>query len=138
MKISFNPKPSGDDARPFLPWWRRFVAWVSDFHKFVTALLAIAGLTIGIHVWLKGLITRRELEIAVEASVEKAVKEALRETGAKITDLKDKIAGDPPLPQWRGETTTKIGNLDERVNAAKAQGEKNERRIDSYIARGRP
>jgi hypothetical protein len=130
VKISFNPKTSDDEARPFLTWPRRFVAWVTDFHKFVTALLAIAGLTIAIHVWLKGLITRKELEVAVEASVEKAVVKGLLEARTDIADLKTSTSG---LPSWRQEVTVTIGKLDERLQAASKQGEKNERRIDAYL-----
>jgi len=123
------------DTRAILPWHRRFALWITDFHKFVTAVLGIAALTIVVHVWLKGLITRAELEVAVTASVEKAVTKVILKTQSDVSDIKDAIAGSPALPVWRGETTTKVEHLEERLATTKALGEKNERRIDSYIAR---
>jgi len=134
---STDPPPSAEEtrqakkeARALLPWGRRFVAWVTDFHKFVTALVAISAMTIGVHVWLKGLITRKELEIAVEAAVEKAATRALLDVRTDVTKLKDDTSG---LPTWRGDVTVTLSRIDTRLANAEHQGEKNEKRIDAYL-----
>ena len=129
-----DPRQAKRDARALLPWGRRFVAWVTDFHKFVTALLSISALTIGVHVWLKGLITRAELELAVEASVEKAVTKVLLDVRTDVANLKDATAG---LPQWRSGVDVTLGKIDTRITAVEHQGEKNENRLNTYLVTAR-
>jgi hypothetical protein len=107
---------------------------VTDFHKFVTALLSISALTIGVHVWLKGLITRAELELAVEASVEKAVTKVLLDVRTDVANLKDATAG---LPQWRSGVDVTLGKIDTRITAVEHQGEKNENRLNTYLVTAR-
>jgi hypothetical protein len=116
--------------RAMMPWWRRFVAWVSDFQKFVIALSSIAAATVGIHVWLKGLITRAELEVAVEAAVEKAVIKTLLDVKTDVSDLKTNTSG---LPAWRKEATTKLDQHDTRIGVVEHQEENLQGRFDKYL-----
>jgi hypothetical protein len=116
--------------RAMMPWWRRFVAWVGDFHKFVIALISIASATVAIHVWLKGLITRAELEVAVEAATEKAVVKTLLDVKTDVSDLKTNTAG---LPAWRKEATTKLDQHDTRIGVVEHQEENLQGRFDKYL-----
>jgi len=117
-----------------LPWWRRAWAWIGDFHKFVVTLISIAGTTIVVHVWLKGLVTRAELEHSVEVAVEKAVRQALVDSRTDIEILKQRTGG---VPEWRADVTDRLLKVEGKAAAAEKQGEKNEDRIDRYIAAAR-
>lgn len=125
-----DPRQAKREARALLPWGRRFIAWITDFHKFVTALVSIAAVTVAIHVWLKGLITRKELEIAVTAAVTTAVTQALLDMRTDVVKLKEDSAWMKDtakgLPEWKVSIET-------RVAATEHQGEKNEKRIDAYL-----
>lgn len=133
MDLSFHPPPDPDERRSMraiVPWWRRLTAWLSDFHKFVTTLIAIAGTTIAVHVWLKGLITRKELELAVDSAVTNAM------VGVKgdVAIIKTNVGG---LPDWRGETTRRIGDIEVKLSSVEKQTDKNERRLDTFISTAR-
>jgi hypothetical protein len=130
VDISFHPPPDPEERRSLraiVPWWRRFTAWLADFHKFVTTLVAVAGTTIAVHVWLKGLITRKELELAVDAAVTKS----MAEVKGDLATIKTNTGG---LPDWRGETARRLGKAEDKLVEVEKQTDKNERRIDTYIA----
>lgn len=133
MDISFHPSPDPDERRSMraiVPWWRRAWAWIADFHKFAVTLVTISGTTIGAHVWLKGLITRKELDVAVEAAVTKATKDALLEVRGDLAIIKTNTGG---IGEWRAETTAKIIKLDEHVSAATKDATKANDRIDIFL-----
>jgi hypothetical protein len=133
MDISFHPPPNRDDRRSLramVPWWRRGWAWISDAHRFVVTVIAVCGTTIVIHVWLKGLITRAELDVAVAASVTTATDKVLLEIRGDLAIIKMNTAG---LPDWRGSTTAKVIALEQQVAGAQKLAEKNENRIDTYL-----
>jgi len=117
-----------------VPWWRRLLAWLSDFHRFVITLLAISAGTTAIHVWLKGLITRVELDLAVDAAVTKATKDAFLEVRGDLAIIKTNTGG---LPQWRGETSGKVIALEEKVSAAGKDAAKANDRLDTYLVNAR-
>lgn len=127
------PPPDREErqsVRAMMPWWRRAVAWLGEFHRFVMTLLAISGITIAIHVWLKGLITRAELDVAVAAAVAEATKSTLAEVRGDLSVIKTNTAG---IPEWRGETTKKVVALERDTAAALHEGEKANARIDQYF-----
>jgi hypothetical protein len=129
MDISFNPPPDRDDRRSMramVPRLRRAVAWIADFHKFVITLAGIATATVGAHVFLKGLITRKELDLAVESAVTKA----LADVRADLAIIKTNTGG---IPEWRGDMTTRVISLEQRISIAHKLAEKNESRIDTYL-----
>jgi hypothetical protein len=133
MDFSFRPPPDPDErrsVRAMVPWWRRLVAWAGDFHKFVVTGIAICGTTVVIHVWLKGLITRAELDVAVAASVTTATEKVLLEIRGDLAIIKMNTAG---LPDWRGSTTAKVIALEQQIAGAQRLAEKNENRIDTYL-----
>lgn len=137
MDISFHPPPDRDERRSMramVPWHRRVIAWLSDFHKFVTTLVGIAVTSIAIHVWLKGLITRKELDVAVEASVTKSVAAALVDVRTDLAIIKTNTGG---LPEWRKETTEKVIALDQKTSAATKDASKANDRIDTYLINAR-
>jgi hypothetical protein len=113
------------------PRWRRVLGWLADFHKFVITLASIAGTSVAIHVWLKGLITRAELDVAVEAAVTKATDKVLLDVRADLAIIKMNTGG---LKEWRGDTTTKVIALEQGLTIAQKLAEKNESRIDTYLA----
>lgn len=117
-----------------VPWLRRLMAWLSDFHKFVTTVAAIAAVSIAVHVWLKGLITRAELDLAVDAAVQKATEKALLDIRGDLAIIKTNTGG---LPQWRGETSEKLIALDGKASAAAKDATKANDRIDTYLANAR-
>lgn len=136
-EISFNPPPDRDvrrSVRAMVPWWRRATAWLADFHKFATTLVAVAGTTVAIHVWLKGLITRAELDLAVDAAVTKATEKALLDVRGDLAIIKTNTGG---LPQWRGETTEKVVKLEEKASVAAKDAQKANDRIDTYLINAR-
>jgi hypothetical protein len=133
MDISFHPPRDPEErrsVRAMVGGVRRFFGWLGDFHKFVVALVSVATLTIGAHVWLKGLITRKELEVAVEAAVTKATRDALLEVRGDLEIIKTNTGG---IKDWRGETTEKLIKLDERATAATKEATKANDRIDAYL-----
>jgi len=137
MDISFHPPPDPRDrkvARAMVPWWRRLFAWVGDFHKFVITLLAISAGTTAVHVWLKGLITRAELDLAVDAAVQKATKDAFLEVRGDLAIIKTNTGG---LPLWRGETSAKVIALEKDVSAAGKDAQKANDRLDTYLVNAR-
>lgn len=132
MDISFHPEDPDErkSMRGMLPWWRRLTAWLSDFHKFVTTLIAIAATTIAVHVWLKGLITRSELELAVDS----AVTNAMAGVKGDVAIIKTNVGG---LPDWRAETTRRIGVVEVKLGTVEKQGDKTEHRLDTFISTAR-
>jgi hypothetical protein len=133
MDISFHPPPDHEarrSMRGMIPWWRRLAAWLGEFHKFVSTIVAIAAVTIAIHVWLKGLITRSELDLAVEAAVSKTTDRVLLDIRGDLAIIKTNTGG---LPEWRGVTTAKVSRLEDRTADALKLAEKNEGRIDIYL-----
>lgn len=108
--ISFIPEPDPrEEARAFKPWWRRAWEWITDFHKFVLTFGGIAAATLAGHAWLKGLITRRELDLAVQVAVEKALVQVL----ADLKDIKTNTGG---LPEWRGDVTVRLAKVESDVS----------------------
>jgi hypothetical protein len=136
MDISFHPRDPEErrSVRAMVPLHRRVIAWLADFHKFVITLVSIAATTVAIHVWLKGLITRKEMDVAVEASVSKAVAAAFVDIRTDLAIIKTNTGG---LPEWRGETTAKVIKLEEKVGVAITQADKANGRIDQYLVNAR-
>jgi hypothetical protein len=137
MDISFHPPPDPDERRSLravMPWWRRLFAWLSDFHRFATTLIAVAGTTIAVHVWLKGLITRAEMDLAVEAAVTKATEKALLEVRGDLAIIKTNTGG---LPEWRGDTSKRVISLEEKVSSASKDAQKANDRLDTYLINAR-
>jgi len=116
--------------RAMMPWWRRAWAWLKEYPKFVATLLAISGANTAIHVWFKGLITRAELNVAVEAAVTEATKKTLADVRADLEIIKTNTAG---IPDWRGETTKKVVALERDTAAATHRAETANQRIDQYL-----
>lgn len=107
--ISFMPEPDPrEEARKFKPWWRRAWEWANDAHKFLLTFGGICAATLAGHAWLKGLITRRELELAVQVAVDKALVQAL-------SDLKDIKTNTGGLPEWRGDVTVRLAKVERDV-----------------------
>ena len=132
--ISFSPEPDPrEEAKRFAPWWRRLGAWLADFQKFVMVLVGISGTTIAIHVWLKGLITRAELDLAVQTAVEKAVTKAMLDVRSDVTDLKTATGG---LGPFRASTSDRLANVEAKANVNSDQVTKLGDRFDRYLARG--
>lgn len=134
MDLSFYPSPDPDDrksVRAMQPWWRRAWAWLSSYPKFVGTLLAISATNTAVHVWFKGLITRAELDVAVAAAVTEATKRTLAEIRGDLAIIKTNTGG---LPEWRGETTKKVADLEKDTRAATHEAEKANQRIDTYLA----
>jgi hypothetical protein len=99
-----EPDPR-EEARAFKPWWRRAWDWLNDAHKFLLTFGGICAATLAGHAWLKGLITRRELDLAVEVAVRQALAPAL----ADLTTIKTNTAG---LPDWRGDVTVRLAKVE--------------------------
>lgn len=129
--ISFRPDP---DPNQFKPWWRKLAAWLGDFHKFATTLLAIGGATIVIHVWLKGLVTRAELDMAVQAATQKALVETFSAMKADLETLKNNTGG---LPTWRADVTQRLGKVEDHSAANGDQIVRVEARVDRFLTRAR-
>lgn len=124
-EISFVPPPDPDERkslRAMRPWWKRLGAFVAD----VKVVIGICAATVAAHAWLRGLITRAELNVAVEAAVMKAT----AEMRADIDTIKKNTGG---LPDWRGETTTRVGKLEEKVGESTRLANKANDRIDAYL-----
>lgn len=116
--------------RAMQPKWKQFLGWLGEFQKFAVTLISVATVSIAVHVWLKGLITRKELEVAVDASVRSAVVAVLTDVQVDVDLLKTRTGG---LPEWRAEVTIKLVNLEAKMGTVEKKGEKNEDRIDRYI-----
>lgn len=129
--ISFRPDPDPDQ---FKPWWRKLFAWLGDFHKFATTLVAIAGGTIVVHVWLKGLITRAELDMAVQAATQKALVEMFSQMRADMETLKSNTGG---LPTWRADVTVRLGKVEDHAVTNADQIVRVEARVDRFLTRAR-
>jgi hypothetical protein len=99
-----EPDPR-QEAEAFKPWWRRAGEWLGDFHKFVLTLIGISTVTLAAHAWLKGLITRRELDLAVQVAVDKALVQVL-------SDLRDIKANTGGLPDWRGDVSIRLARVE--------------------------
>lgn len=127
--LSFNPKPDPDQAR-MQPWWRRLGQWLGDFHKFATTLVVIAGATIGVHVWLKGLITRVELDVAVAAAVEKALAKTMADVKSDLETVKSNTGG---LPAWRADVTIRLTTVEVNAHATAEQTRSVNERVDRYL-----
>lgn len=129
--ISFRPDP---DPNQFKPWWRRAVAWIGEFHKFATTLIAVAGVTVAVHVWLKGLITRAELDVAVQAATSKALVEMFSQMRADMETLKSNTGG---LPAWRANVTERLGKVEDHASTNADQIVRVEARVDRFLTRAR-
>ena len=77
------------------PKWKQFLGWLGEFQKFAVTLISVATVSIAVHVWLKGLITRKELEVAVDASVRSAVVAVLTDVQVDVDLLKTRTGGLP-------------------------------------------
>lgn len=129
--ISFDPGPDPrEEARAFQPWWRRLGAWLAHFHKFVTVLVSVAGMTIAIHVWLKGLITRGELDLAVQAAVEKALMKTMLDVRSDLAVIKNST-GD--LPAWRGDVTGRLAKVETKADGNAEASRAVTERVDRYL-----
>lgn len=130
---TYSPPPPDEPPRrrmKMLPWWRRLSAWLKDFHHFALTLVSVGGMTVAGHAWVRGLITKEQLATAVEEAVRKAMVDQTTE----IKTLKERTGG---LPEWRSDFTKRLSDVELRAAAAERKGEKNEDRIDRYIARAR-
>jgi hypothetical protein len=104
--ISFSPEPDPrEEARAFKPRWRRAWDWVTNLHKFALTLAAIGGTTLAGHAWLKGLITRKELELAVAA----AVQTEFATIKGDLETIKTNTGG---LPEWRGDISIRLAKVE--------------------------
>jgi hypothetical protein len=126
------PPTSSDVEEPrrsmrILPWWRRFWAWVIDFHTIVSKMAAIAVASVAAHVWIQGLVTRSE----VHAEVKKAVIEALLEVNTDLATMKVRTGDD--FPGWRDKVDDRLPKVEERASQAERMGQKANDRIDTYI-----
>lgn len=133
MDISFHPAPDPDErrsVRAMMPWWRRAIGWLREYPKFLATLVAISGANTAIHVWFKGLITRAELDVAVEAAVTEATKKTLADVRGDLAIIKTNTSG---IPEWRGETTKKVVALEEKAATATHRAETAHARIDQYL-----
>ena len=133
MDISFHPSPDPNERRSLramVPWHRKALAWLADFHKFAITVASIAATTIAVHVWLKGLIARKELDVAVEAAVTKAT----AEIRGDLAIIKTNTNG---IPAWRGDTSDKLIALDSKATAAVKDATKANDRIDAYLINAR-
>jgi hypothetical protein len=125
MEISFHPAPDPDDRksiRAMLPWWKRFGAFVADVKVFI----GICAATLAAHAWIKGLVTRTEVDVAVEAAVIKAT----AQIRGDLETIKTNTGG---LPEWRGETSKKIVAIEKDVAAVTKDATKANDRIDAYL-----
>jgi hypothetical protein len=133
VDISFHPPRDPDErrsVRAMVPWWRRAWAWLSSYPKFVTTLLAITGANTVVHAWFKGLITRKELDVAVAAAVSKATEQTLAEVRGDLAIIKMNTGG---LPDWRAKTTEKVVALEKDTATATHRAETAHQRIDQYL-----
>ena len=109
-----------------LPWWKRLGGFVADVKVFIGICVA----TLAAHAWIKGLITRAELDLAVKAEVATQVKEALREVRVDLDIIKTNTGG---IKEWRGATTEKLIGLERDSANAANEAKKANDRIDSYL-----
>jgi len=133
LDISFHPPPDPEErrsVRAMVGRVRRVFGWLGDFHKFVVTLVSVATLTVGAHLWLKGLITRKELEVAVEAAVTKSTKDALLQIRGDLDIIKTNTGG---VKEWRGATTEKLIGLERDLSIATKDATKANDRIDAYL-----
>lgn len=112
------------------PWWRRLAAWLKDFHHFALTLVSVSTMSVAAHAWVRGLITKEQLT----AAVEEAVRNAMIDQTTEIRLLKERTGG---LPEWRSDVSKRLSDVETKAAAAEKKGEKNEDRIDRYIAAAR-
>ena len=119
---SYDPPPNPK------PWYRRFVDFIHEGHKFLVAFTAICAATLVLHAWLRGLVRTSD----VDASVIAAVSKAMTETNARVKDLEDRTGG---LPTWRGETTVRDAVQDTTLQDLKARTFAMETRLENMRQR---
>jgi hypothetical protein len=112
--------------RAMQPLHRRIFGLIADVKVFA----GICAATIAGHAWLKGLVTRAEVNLAVKAEVTLQVKAALDEMRADLAIIKTNTGG---LPEWRGQTSDRVVKLEEKADEAKHLATKANDRIDSYL-----
>lgn len=132
-EISFPPPSDSDDPElvprhmRMLPWWRRFGAWLSDFHRFVLVVVSACGSTVVAHAWLKTIITKEELKGEVAA----AVVVVMLSTRVDLETMKQRTGED--FPAWRQRIDARIAAAEKAAGEGVHLGEKANDRIDQYL-----
>lgn len=120
--------PPEPDSRRIKPWWRRARDFIVDGHKLVVAIASICAATIGVHVWLKSLVSERRVQDVVVAAVTKA----LLETNGRVSTLEDRTSG---LPDWRVATIAKMASDETRLMTLEHRADNVDKRFDAFMIR---